>query len=263
MSAVLGVHSKEITDQLELKVRIDQTVFKEDERKALIPLMRDPELMTNLTGSFLGGDRTAALSAILEQETSGLSSAGLKSLVCNTLDKLETDPNTLEWGTIDLVVGDLPIYSDLSSRLQALISDIDFAAIYEKDIYSALLAIRVASNEMVYWNDKELRSRLENSLLSLLKLAERGRDDKQRVSFDAQVGALLEAALRLSIEPNNPQESSRRFSSLLRRMLDQMPTLVEFFGAGFVSLLLQLPAAQLHGMWPFLLAVRATAAEAL
>jgi len=61
---------------------------------------------------------------------------------------------------------------------------------------------------------------------------------------------------------NNPQESRRRFSGLLRRMLDQMPTLVEFFGV-FVSLVLQLPAAQLHGMWPFLLAVRATADEAL
>jgi len=263
VSAVLGVHSKQITNQLELKARIDQTVFKEDERKALIPLMRDPELMTNLTGSFLGGDRTAALSSILEQETSGLSSTGLKSLVCNALDKLQTDPNSIDWGTIDLVVGDLPFYSDLSNRLQALINDIDFAAIYEKDIFSALLAIRVASNEMVYWNDKELRSRLESSLLRLLKLAERSRENKQTVSFDAQVGALLEAALRLSIEPNNPQESSRRFSSLLRRMLDQMPTLVEFFGAGFVSLLLQLPAAQLHGMWPFLLAVRATADEAL
>jgi hypothetical protein len=261
--AVLGVHSKEITNQLELKSRIDQTVFKEDERKALIPLMRDPELMTNLTGSFLGGDRTAALASILEQETTGLSSTGLKSLVCNALDKLENDPNSIDWGTIDLVVGDLPIYSDLSNRLQALISAIDLAAIYEKDIFSALLAIRVASNEMVYWNDQELRSRFETSVLRLLKLAERSREDKQTVSFDAQVGALLEAALRLSIEPNNPQESSRRFSSLLRRMLDQMPALVEFFGAGFVSLLLQLPAAQLHGMWPFLLAVRATADQSL
>lgn len=263
VSAVLSVHSKEITNQLELKTRIDQAVFKEDERKPLIPLMRDPELMTNLTGSFLGGDHSTALSSIMEQETSGLSSTGLKSLVSTAIDKLQTDPNSIDWGTIDLVVGDLPIYADLSSRLQGLTNDIDFAAIYERDVFSALLAIRVASNEMVYWNDKELRSRLENSLLSLLKLAERGRDNKQTVSFDAQVGALLEAALRLSIEPNNPQESSRRFSSLLRRMLDQMPTLVEFFGAGFVSLLLQLPAAQLHGMWPFLLAVRATAEEAL
>jgi len=72
-----------------------------------------------------------------------------------------------------------------------LINDIDFAATYEKDIFAALLAIRVASNEMVYWKHKELRSRLESSLLCLLKLAERGRDDKQRVSFDAQFGAYL------------------------------------------------------------------------
>jgi hypothetical protein len=74
--------------------------------------------------------------------------------------------------------------------------------------------------------------------------------------------SLLEGA-RLSIRLNNPQESSRQFSCNLRKILDVVPDVVKHFGAGFVELLLQLPAAQLHGMWPFLLAVRATADKPL
>jgi hypothetical protein len=131
VSALLGVHGPEVARELDLKGHIDQTAFDEHERKSLLPLLRDPELMTNATGSFFGRDHQAALSAIMGNDTDGVSSANLKTLVGSALEKLASDPNTLEWGSIDLVVGDRPIYSDLSEQLRKLIDNLDFVKLYK------------------------------------------------------------------------------------------------------------------------------------
>jgi hypothetical protein len=263
VSAVLGVHSPEIVGELDLKRRIDETAFREDARTDLIPLLRDTQLMTNVTGSFLGGDHVKALSPIMGDEIDGLASANLQTLISSKLDSLEVDQNTLEWGTVDLVVGDRPIYPDLSDRLRKLIDGLDFVNLYQEDAVTALQAVRVATNQAIHWNDDGFRASLEASLLQLLQLSSKDLDSVKKISLDARVGALIDAALKLSIKIDSPQVSSERFSQLLHKMLKVFPNIGDYLGPGFVNLIFQLPAAQLHGMWPFLLTIRATSAKAL
>jgi tetratricopeptide (TPR) repeat protein len=263
VSAILGGHSPEIIGELDLKRRIDTTAFREDARTDLIPLLRDPQLMTNVTGSFLGGDHAEALSPIMGVETDGLSSANLQTLISSKLDSLEVDQNTLEWGTVDLVVGDRPIYPDLSVRLRKFIDSLDFLKLYEQDAVTALQAVRVATNQAVHWDDDSLRQRLEASLLGLIQLSSKDLDSVKKISLDARVGALIDAALKLSIRIDSPQVSSELFSQLLHKMLKVFPSIGDYLGPGFVNLIFQLHAAELHGMWPFLLTIRATSQKAL
>ena len=261
--AVLGTHGLEITEALGLKEKIDQACFREDDRSRLIPLMRDPAVTTNLTESFLGGDHSKTIGSATGENFEGLSSESLRTLVVRALEKLEEDPIDPEWGTFDLVFGDLPCYPDVSERLKQLVTRMDFRVAYEQDPFVALISFRVASNQAIYWNDDALRAELERTLLELLRLSSKDPDGSSRYTHETRMESLLEGALRLSIRLNNPQESSRQFSRNLRKILDVVPDVVKHFGAGFVELLLQLPAAQLHGMWPFLLAVRATADKPL
>jgi len=263
VSAVLGFHSAEIIGELDLKRRIDETAFREDARADLIPLLRDPQLMTNVTGSFLGGDHVKALSTIMGDETDGLSSPNLQTLINAKLDSLEVDQNTLEWGTIDLVVGDRPMYPDLSDRLRKLIDGLDFVKLYHKDGVTALQALRVATDQAIHWDDDGFRASLEASLLQLLRLSSKDLDSVKKISLDRRVGALIDAALKLSIKIDSPQVSSERFSQLLHKMLKVFPNIGDYLGPGFVNLIFQLPAAELHGMWPFLLTIRATSDKAL
>ena len=255
--AVLGVHGAEVAGELDLKNRINQTAFNENERRSLIPLLRDPELMKNATGSFLGGDHQAGLSAIMGNDTEGISSPNLKTLVGSALEKLASDPNTLEWANVDLVVGDRPIYSDLSQQLRELINNLDFVKLYQNEPTVGLLAVRVATDQMIYWDDDAFRDRVEDSLLKLLQLRSTDSRILKEISRDAKVGALIEAALKSSLKLNDPQMSSRRFSQILHKMLKVFPSLIDYLAPGFVNLVFQLPAAQLHGMWPLLLTIRA------
>jgi hypothetical protein len=258
VAAVLGGHGPEIARKLDLKTRIDLTAFDEKARKTLMPLLRDPELMTNVTGSFLGGDHQAALSPVMENDTDGVSSLNLKTLVSSALEKLASNPNTLEWANIDLVVGDRPMYADLSERLRGLIDGLDLVSLYQEDDTAALLAVRVATDQMIYWDDDAFRMRVEESLLKLLQFGSKELDTPKKISRDARVGALIDAAVKLSLKLNDPRESSRRFSQLLHKMRKVFPALTDYLGPGFANLMFQVPAAQLHGMWPFLLTIRAT-----
>jgi hypothetical protein len=107
------------------------------------------------------------------------------------------------------------------------------------------------------------RERVEDSLLKLLQLESNDSDLPKQISRDARVGALIDAALKSSLKLNDPQMSSRRFSQLLHKMLNVFPSLIDYLAPGFVNLLFQLPAAQLHGMWRFLLTIRALSDKAL
>lgn len=263
VSAVLGSHGPEIARELDLKRRMEETAFSEERRESIIPLMRDPALMTNLTGSFLGGDHVAALSPIMGTDTDGLSSASLKNWISSVLDKSVSDHSTIEWGTIDLVVGDRPIYSDLSDGFWQLIESLDFLKLYKEDDIAALLALRVATDQIIYSDDDGFRARIEDTLLKLLRLSSKDLDTAKKLSLDKRVGALIDAALKLSIKLDNPQASSQRFSQLLHKMLNVSPAMAGYLGPGFVNLMFQLPAAQLHGMWPFLLTIRATSDKPL
>jgi hypothetical protein len=269
LATVLGTHDRRIIEALELERHINETAFREDSRVSLVPLLCDPQLITNVTGSFMGGDRAKALAPIAGEEgVEALSSLNLEALVRQAVQKLQIDPNARDWGTIDLVVQDLPIYPEFSPQLKTLVDEADFIAMYSTDPVAALYALRVATRQSFYWNDEVLRSRLEGTVLNLIKAnpvtlrSKRKRTKGKGLSQGSHAAALLDAALTLSLKPSDPRSSSAALSSLLRKMLDACPDVGDYLN-GLPRLLSLLPAAHLYGMWPFLLALRASNDEAL
>lgn len=271
VASVLGAHGAEAVESLGLKQRVHETAFSEEARANVLPLLRDYRLLDNSTGSYLGGDHAEALAPIGGGEKIEVfSSASLQGMVKQAVEKLRDDPAGREWGTIEAVVGDLPIYAEASSDLKSLVESTDFTVVHEADPTSAILALLVAVKQAVHWDDSALRARLEDDLIRLLVLQpaeETGKEEQSEglpvMSVKGRVAGLLDAALMLARGMGSPQAASEYFGRLLRRMLDAWPHLGDYFGSGFTRLLLQLPAAQLHGLWDFQLALRAHKDEAL
>jgi hypothetical protein len=258
VAAALSNNDPVAIKKLRLKDLIEDTAFREDERRNVIPLLRDSELTINATGSFLGGDREQVLNSATGEDFSGLSSKVLRTLVTQALTSLRENATARDWGTIDCVVGDLPIYDDLSSQLKELIRNSALEKVCSQDCIAALLALRVAANQSPYWKDDEINAQLEDSIVRLAALESHNTEEGQPISEDARMGALFDGALGLSIKSNDAKLSSLTFSRILRRILESSPKLANHFSSGFVTLLLQLPAAQLHGMWQLLLFLRAS-----
>ena len=271
VASLLGGHGAGVVESLGLKQRVYETAFSEEARANVLPLLRDYRLLDNSTGSYLGGDHAEALAPISGRaEVELFSSVSLRGMVKQAVEKLRSDPACRDWGTIEAVVGDLPAPAEVSSELKALVEGTDFAAVHRADPSSAILALLVAVKQAVYWDDPALRARLEDDLIRLLVAQPGGAggelerlEGSSDMTVKGRVAGLLDAAVMLARGAGGPQAASDYFSRLLRRMLDAWPHLGDYFGAGFTRLLLQLPAAQLHGMWGFQLALRAHKEEAL
>jgi hypothetical protein len=90
-----------------------------------------------------------------------------------------------------------------------------------------------------------------------------GHDSGTEKNGVAVVAMLLEGALGLAMELNDQRATSRAWGSLLMRMLNAAPDLSRFMGYLILKRVFELPAAQLHGIYPVLLAIRALNREPL
>jgi hypothetical protein len=232
-------------------------------------LLRDQSLALNSTGSFLGGDRAEALSPLIEEDVRQVvASSNLEQLVKELLEKLEANPNEQSWATIDAIVWDLPFYSSLLERLKSLLENLDFSIMLKADPTAAQFALRLAGSQMARIADEEIRARFERALLEWAKYqsgidSEGLEKEQHQPSMDARVGEVVEIAMGLSVKPNDPRFTSRAFTNLLRQVALLWPSFGEYIGQATLRLAFELPAAQLHGMWPLLLTLRASQPQAL
>jgi hypothetical protein len=93
--------------------------------------------------------------------------------------------------------------------------------------------------------------------------AELDKEDVTEKKVEAVLAMLLEAALGMAVELNDARVTSRAWGGLLLRMLNAVPGFARYFGYLLLKRVFELPAAQLHGMFPVLLAVRALNRESL
>jgi hypothetical protein len=226
-------------------------------------LLRDPTLARNTIGSIFGGDRSIPLSPIVGTEKAEVfSSASLKKLVKEALDELLTDPSQFQlWLFLAGVIESNLIYSDLRQSYHSLLQSVDLASFYSKDPLAARLALQLAADYSLQIGDESLRQRLEAMLLRMLSLekAQEEQRDRDDESNQARAAAeLLEACLTLSMRPGDTAATSRSFGDLFMKMLSVWPQLATYYGSTISKLLFELPVAQLRGLWPVMLRIRAS-----
>lgn len=267
VASVLGENEQQVLERLKVRESLDEFLSAGDKETKILSLISDPALMTNTTGSFLGGDRAEVLSKIFEsKDVQGLASSHLEESVRAAIGELKRNPHyALQWATIKAVVWDTPIYSDLRPDLQLVLKNLDLRPLIASDPTAATQALIVACGQFPYYPDDEIRSRLESAWLDLAwhysTEFENGGVDEDRAHNT--VAILLECALGLAVEFHNPRATSRAWGALLMRMLNVAPNLSRYLGYAIHKRVLETPATQLHGIFPVLLMVRALNKEPL
>jgi nucleoside phosphorylase len=230
-----------------------------DEHRVPNPqLLRDPMLAQDSLRSILGGDRGHCLAPIFGSELAQyLESSSLKTIIEGAIQNLESDPTDLtQWRWLNAVVWDLPIYEDLRDSLKQIIAEINIAEWFKLNPDLGLLALDIASNQVNYIGDGEVRTYLENQLLALVRLL--AEQEAQSNVDENVIAQLIETIFRLSVRPENSYETSQHAADLLVRAANTWQKLADtHLYAGLFKLIQELPIEQLHGFWKAFLHFRA------
>lgn len=266
--ALLGEHDGGRLDRIKLLSLVRQAGFVESKGR-LLPrqdLFGDTQLMTNITGSFLTGDKAALFTAIVgEEDVQFLVSENLEAIVRQNIQELGDSPHEARsWALIASIVRGYPMYRELENDFKRLLAGINFDDLLRKDRLAAINALKVASVQSRILSDAD-RTRCEDWLLRYLKdYSDRYSDIKKRNDSDelascADEGTdLIEVALMLSVRPDDPRASGQALSSIIQRMHDVWGEIHSHVEATIQKFVFDLPVHQLHGMWLVVLALRAS-----
>jgi hypothetical protein len=80
-----------------------------------------------------------------------LASSSLMRMVEEAIQNLKSDPlQQPEWAKIAIIVGNLPIYKDLATEFKELVRQVNFRSLDMINPSTAMLALRVASDQVVH-----------------------------------------------------------------------------------------------------------------
>jgi nucleoside phosphorylase len=267
VASLLGANDQQVLEKIGVKETLDNFLSADEEHEKLLSLLQDPKLATNGAGSFFGGDRAEVLATVLEvTEVQGVASSSVKEIVRQAIEDLKKNPaDGQSWVLIKTVISDLPLYPDLRESFQTIARGLNISALIATDPGTATYAVMVTASQLPYYPDAAIKSHLELGWLELVKhySTELSRDDDIEEKGVAVVAMLLEGALGLATELNDARATSRAWGGLLMQMLNIAPDLSRFMGYLILKRVFELPAAQLHGIFPVLLAIRALNREPL
>jgi hypothetical protein len=257
VASIVSSYDSQVIEEVGISKLLVTTAFTGDNesRSPQISLLRDPTLTSNALDSFLGGDLSAVLAPCIGHELSRtLESSSLKSMVKEAIQTLKNDSfQQAEWLKIGVVVGNLPMYEDLAAEFQQVVRQLNFSSLDMNNPSIALLALRVASDQVVHFKDEAFRLYCESGLLEIIK----AHASKGNRSDTPDIDVFLDFVLELSIRPGDMRATSKAFSKLLQDMFDAWPRLATRWRPGLSMLVRELPARQLHGIWPLVLRMRA------
>jgi hypothetical protein len=264
---VLHNNETDMLGELNIADKIKNYIIKPPDEGQLSEffIFTDPELLLNSADSFLGGDRGEYLNFLGSELSQQLTSENLRNILQNAIEALKSDPHQpSEWSKIYTIVGDLPIYEGLSSEFKSLVEKLDIFSLLNKSPLSALMAMHVITKQIMYIGDNQLRASSEDLLIKLATFFASTMNDKTLLK-DAAIlneetiaAVLMEDALSIALKPNSPRETSKEFTRIIGRLFEILPLTLKKLGKGIFKLAHELPAIQLHGFWPLILAYRAT-----
>jgi tetratricopeptide (TPR) repeat protein len=269
VAALLGRHGTDVLESLGVPDRVRSRLFvSRDEVRYPSPvLVPDISLAINCLGSFMGGDRGAALETVVgEEEARFFGSDYLEGEVGRRLDSIRAEPSDLhDWIMVRAIVGDLPVYPRLGGELKAILEGLDFEALLERNRAAADMALWVAAAQNVRAFGEEEQSRYEEWLSKALEAqvkahekARREEDEEVLSLCEAEGDRLIETAIYLSVRLKNAAPPIDYFSGLVRRMTLVWPDVAQHLNTLVTKMLFELPAAQIGELWMGALALRAS-----
>jgi hypothetical protein len=265
---LLASHGPSALDGIGLLDLVRRLGFNESDGRffPVQKLLGDDSLMTNLTESFLAGDKPTLLDPVVGPEVAQLVSPenleGLVRLQIQELSANAADPRS--WAVIASILRTQPLYQTLEDDFRELIRGVDFEQILTEDRQAAMNALIVSSGQSRVLTDIE-RSLCEGWLLKYVKalggrhsdlLTEREAEEADE--FTEELVTIMECAISLSIRPDDPRASGLAFSSLIQRMLDVWNGLSDYLESPIHKSVFELPIRQLYGMWMVVLTLRAS-----
>lgn len=265
---LLADHDPAVIDRIGLLDLVRRTGFTETEGQYLPvqELLGDNSLMTNLTGSFLAGDKATLFSLVAGPEVAQLvAPENLETLMRRQLQELSANAaDARGWAVIASILREQPLYSSLEDDFTTLIREVDFEQLLTEDRQAAMNALVVASAQSRVLTDIE-RSLCEGWLLKYIKLlgdrhtaVSAEGDIEQAGKFADELVSFMECAVHLSIRPDDPRASGLAFSSINQRMFDTWGGLSDYLEPATQKSVFELPVRQLHGMWLVVLTSRAS-----
>ena len=242
--------------------RIRKAIVFKDEIPQL-ELFRSPELSHNSTGSIFGGDRSEIFSRFFgEGNWDAFSNNSIKNNVfeaLETLEKNQCDPHG--WLSFSITVGNSPINRELRGKFVALIENLDFSALLDADLETAIKALLFIVPQTSILSD-ELKEKCEIWLFQLAKkIADNNVVAKNRVITEVMIDygyKLLEIALTLSFRAQDAQSSGKKFKELMLGLLSIWKEFGAISETAIETLTLSLPLAQTQHLPEILLNIRAS-----
>ncbi|MHC5739507.1 HTH domain-containing protein [Nostoc sp.] len=264
LAAILVEHDSEFLKAVEVPAKIAAFAVKTVEGQQYLAtelFHDDSSLAQNNLGSLLGGERSDYLTPLLGTDLGHqVASNNLKTRVENAIDTLSSEPlSKNEWLLIIGIILDLPIYKDLTDKLNSLVTNLNVVEIYKNEPFTAMFALIVASDHAVNTGNESLCSRLEQDLIQIASLI--NIQEKIEQVDDGIYANVLEIALKLAIRPNDPRRTSRSLNILLDKLFLTWLRFASRRVNGLFTVTQDLPANQLHGCWKTILLFRALCTE--
>jgi len=114
-------------------------------------------------------------------------------------------------------------------------------------------ALRAISDQVVHFKDEALRKHCETGFLEIIQ----AQASRETDSANLDIELFFDLVIELSIRPGDVRTTSKAFSKLLQDIFDAWPRLVTRWRPRLSVLVRELPARQLHGIWPLVLQMRA------
>ncbi len=214
--------------------------------------------------SFLGGDRSTRLAPLLlDERAAELDPQIYQAQVTTALDQLaDTPDDETGWAVLDAVVGDREPVTTIKEQVATVVRQTDFVALLQRNTPVALLALRVAGQQVAYLPE-DVRQHLRDTLVrSARVLAAQPRHDTRGAHggdeqpIDAR-RVVLQAVHNLALGSGNPDEVFDQFVDILMQMSMAWPEFAQLCRPMIERLGQALPVEQAHHFLRLILYLRA------
>lgn len=256
--SVLKETKSQILDEETKANFISKAFIKRDEiYLPSLSLLLDPGLCENSSDSFFSGDRKVLAQGILGEELCEiLSSERLKSEAKSAIDALiENSLDKNAWVILSQIVGHGNVYPELNPFTAELILKLDLDLIADQAPDIVPMILNFISKYCITTTSTDLIEYTKNAMQNLgkhLEGASINEDSKEPIREQ-----LLEAAYILSFIEETAEAKAQAFSKLTLNLVRNSVELSKWMGTRFSTLVWQLPAGQLKGVWELILELRA------